>query len=109
VLGVGSDGAVHQLPKTVVRFFRFGARVDNPSQLIGETDRREYVLHNEDYVIISRIDPGDHYQLDLGLEYREVGSIDVEKLLVALDVVFSDGTVIPMRTTLDAKVRRRSR
>jgi len=95
-------------PVRSVTFFKTNPTEDNPFNALLDRQPNDSILQREDYIIKKKIEPGDTFQINIGLEYRDQYP-DIDRLLVALEANFSDGTVIPIRAAIDARIQRRGR
>lgn len=66
------------------------------------------ILDHEEYVIRKKIEPGETAQINIGFEYRDQHP-EVDSLLLAMEANFSDGTVVPIRGSINARIRRQGR
>jgi hypothetical protein len=108
VLGVSSETNTVKTIKSYTFFKVDMADDEYPATPLLNRQPNDGILEREDYVIRKKIEPGETAQINLGLEYRDKYP-EVDRLLVALEVNFSDGTIVPIRGAIDSRIRRRGR
>ena len=73
-----------------------------------ERQPNDYILQRENYIVNKKIDPGETIAFAIGLEYRNHYP-EIDQLLIYVNANFSDGTIVPLRAAIDAKIKRRGR
>ncbi len=73
-----------------------------------ERQPNDYILQREDYIVKKKIEPGETLDLAIGFEYRDQYP-EIDQLLIYINANFSDGTVVPIRAAIDARIKRRGR